>query len=1028
MVIRVQRPRAALCGAVSLLALCAGSAANSQAANVAITAAASTTSAGSDADADIVVTGYGASLRSALNNKRNSDLPIESVVAEDLGKMPDQNVSESLQRLPGIQINRSGGKGTAILIDGLRQNLVTLNGDSFLTGKEFYVSGEGSGGGSGANSQYGSLEGVPSGEIAGINVYKNPNASINSGGLGGTVDLLTRDPLAQPMGLSAGGNIEVTSTSQNNNWTPVGALAGSYKFNDRVAITASVSYDRTKTHTEEFQQANRNAWIVTDAATGPYVGALTPEGLSHLGKFYIEPQLAYFTDRYADTKTLGATFGLGFKVTDSIASTFNWFHSHTDETTIDYSNKVWFNGQATAPGHLSPGINPTLPYSIDSNGVVEDATFNANGAETATLYQAGTTNANNYQFVTKFDNGSAWSGTFTAIYAKADSDLQAAQADVEHGLYNSFYTGKPAAPTAPGCNNGAETCTNLTGNHGYQFAYTNGGTSGLPTVSYLAPQTDVLTNPAYVTFKSNWAWANETSQENWAVKGDIAYVPAFLSSSNNKLTAGFRIANTDIDQTFGRYLINGLNADGTAIGNCCQAPTGGTYLYYQDPGYAGIPYSTAMSNPELVKTVTNFGSGQIVVKDPSAGGMTDPSTYLNTVWNAGGNPKIANNSEKLFVDTLSSFHVSQRTYSGYLMADLNDTSGRFHVNFGVRVVNTHLTIDNGQTAADPSFYGTASWNGVNSNNVPLTTERDYTNILPSFNFVLDASETQKIRLNAAQVVAPQDLFALALGNSYNYTRVTGSRVNVNTGLKDGFAFNGGSSGNAELDPYQATQFSAAYENYFAPGSLISGSAFYKEVANFVETQNLSVLVNDDFGGTVSNITKPVNAGSGKIYGFTIAGQYAFNDSLGPWLNGFGIAANYTYVNSSSTQKTSFSDSSQIPGVAKNSYNVTAYYEHRGFAIRASYAWRGDSVNDSAVGSTFTFPDASGVQRTYQVYQAAYGQLDGQISYDFTKRLGILASVQNLTNSAQHTYLQYPNLPFTYDKSGQRFWVGVKFAY
>jgi len=84
------------------------------------------------------------------------------VAPEDIGKMPDNNVAESLQRLPGVQIDRSGanGQGTSVLIDGLRQNLVTLNGDVFLTGKEFYVSGEASGGGAGANSQYGSLQSI----------------------------------------------------------------------------------------------------------------------------------------------------------------------------------------------------------------------------------------------------------------------------------------------------------------------------------------------------------------------------------------------------------------------------------------------------------------------------------------------------------------------------------------------------------------------------------------------------------------------------------------------------------------------------------------------------------------------------------------------------------------------------------------------------------------------------------------------------------------------------------------------------
>jgi outer membrane cobalamin receptor len=122
---------------------------------------------------EVVVTGIRASLESALKKKRNSDQVIESVAPEDIGKMPDQNVSEALQRLPGISINRSGGKGTQVLIDGLANNLITLNGDVLLTGREIYASGEGSGGG--GNIQYASLEGIPSEEIGSINDIQTPH-------------------------------------------------------------------------------------------------------------------------------------------------------------------------------------------------------------------------------------------------------------------------------------------------------------------------------------------------------------------------------------------------------------------------------------------------------------------------------------------------------------------------------------------------------------------------------------------------------------------------------------------------------------------------------------------------------------------------------------------------------------------------------------------------------------------------------------------------------------------------------------
>jgi iron complex outermembrane receptor protein len=979
---------------------------------------------------EVVVTGFRAALQSALDSKRKSELPIESVAAEDLGKMPDQNVAESLQRLPGVQIDRSQGQGTAVLIDGLRQNLTTLNGDIFLTGKEFYVSGEASGGGAGGNAQYASLEGIPSEEIGGIDVIKNPSAAITEGGLGGTINLKTRDPLAQPQGLTIGGNFRESYGQGSGQWTPVGALVGSFKLNDRLAFQGSVSYDDEKTHTKEFEAANRSQWLTSSSATPPYVGPLTPAGLTMLpgGQLYTEPQLAYFSDIDDRRKILGATFGVTAQITDSIRSSLRWFHSREQDTTLTYSDKAWFNGAGATPATppkpqtLIPGIDPTLPYSIDGNGVVQNATFNANGAETATLYQQNVARANNYQFVTSFDDGGPLRGDLGLSYAKANSDLQASQADVEHGLY--LTSAKVAtSPTAPGCNNGASTCAGA-GNHGYQFTYANGGTSGLPSVSYLAPYADVLSNPSYTTFKSNWAWANQTQQRQFAVKTNVQFDPAFIKDVPSTLSAGVRYAGRDIDQTFGRYLINSTLPDGSVAGNV-NDPNGGPYVYYQDPGYGtpNIPYSTATSNPGLAKLVGNFAVGNILVKDPVTGGMTHPGSYLQTVWAGAGVPNM---TERLFVDGLSSFSVRERTTAAYIMGDIGGPENHFHMNFGVRVVDTNLTIDNGQSAQVPTYYGTAVWNGVDSNVIPNQVKRNYTDVLPSFNFVLDVTETQKVRFGAARVVAPQDLFLLGLGNSYNFTRETNNRTNIRTGKLDGFAFDGGSSGNAQLDPYRASQFSVSYENYFAQNGLVSVAGFYKQVDNFVIISNVATTVQDDFGGTTRTVKEPLNAGKGRIYGFELGGQYAFGSDLLPWLNGAGVAANYTRSMSQSDQVTSFSTRASIPGVSKDSVTGTLYYERFGFSARASYSWQGKAVSDSLYGSTFQFNDQNNVSKVYQIFAAPYGQLDAQVGYDFDTHFGVLASAQNLTNAAQHTYLQWPNQPFTYDQWGRRFFVGFKF--
>jgi iron complex outermembrane recepter protein len=995
---------------------------------------------------EIVITGYRESLQSALNRKRESIQPIESVVAEDIGKMPDQNVSESLQRLPGVSINRSGGKGTQVLIDGLGNNLITLNGEVLLTGREIYVAGESSGGGGGSGLQYASLEGIPSEEIGGIDVIKNPTAQNREGGLGGTIDLKTRSPLSQEMGLNLGGNLRGTkATSAEGRVTPVGTLVGGFKFSDDFAITGSVSYDDQKTHDKQFQDQNRNQWLVTNTATvGSYVGspAASTNGVLPGGRTYIDPQLAYFSDILDQITTKGATLGVEWNWNENITSSFNWFFVDEKEVSTTYSNKAWFSGgsgetnqpaagptvdtsqtpNVVVPGHPAlpasfPGIDPSHPYSVDPNGVIQSATMMANGAETATLYESNHTKANNFQFTTKFLGDGPITGDMGLAYAKATGDYEAAQADVEHGFYGAFGSANPSIqPTAPGCNNGANNCTN--GNHGYAWTWNNGGTTGLPSAGYSNNYgyTNLLSNPAYTLFKSNWAWANTNDEKQYSFKFDLRAKVGIID-----LTGGARYQDREVDYVHGRYLENGISpygiggvGAGTAAGNCCIGAGSGTWLYYQDPGYAKIPYSTPQTNPNLLLTYNNFANGLIAVKNPVTGGMTDPATYLNTLWKQAG---VQNGTEAFFKDALNSYQVKEKTTAIFIMGDAGDSAGLYHANFGVRAVKTQLTVDGAETNPNGSTYvGTASWNGVNANDVPFEKGRSYTDVLPSFNFILNATDTQKLRFGGARVMAPQNLQQLGSGLQYGFTRAApGACIG---GAAVCFKFNGGNGGNANLDPFRASQFNLSWEDYFAPNGLISVGYFYKAVDNFVTTANLPTFVLDGTGGTTANVATPINGGTGKIQGVEISGQYAFDFGL-------GFAANYTRSNSESTQTSSFAANLPIPGVSKNAVNATTYFERAGFSARLAYAWRDVAVNSGGVGSSFAFQDINGLQKIYTVYQAAYGQVDGQLEYDFGTHFGIVASVVNLTNAKQHTYLQFPNEPFTYDDTGRRVFFGVK---
>ena len=117
-----------------------------------------TPAAGDDAGGDIVVTGVRASLQSAQNIKRNSSQIVDSIVAEDIGKLPDRNIAEALQRISGIQIQRNFGEGSSVAIRGLTQVRTELNGRDIFTA-------------SGSSNAL-SLEDVPSELLAGIDVYK----------------------------------------------------------------------------------------------------------------------------------------------------------------------------------------------------------------------------------------------------------------------------------------------------------------------------------------------------------------------------------------------------------------------------------------------------------------------------------------------------------------------------------------------------------------------------------------------------------------------------------------------------------------------------------------------------------------------------------------------------------------------------------------------------------------------------------------------------------------------------------------
>jgi len=284
--------------------------------------------------------------------------------------------------------------------------------------------------------------------------------------------------------------------------------------------------------------------------------------------------------------------------------------------------------------------------------------------------------------------------------------------------------------------------------------------------------------------------------------------------------------------------------------------------------------------------------------------------------------------------------------------------------------------------------------------------RSYTDFLPSANAVFDVSENSKVRFSAARVVARQPLVSLGQGFSTDFTRDPAD---------DLFKFTNGARGNAELDPFRAYQFDLGFEHYFGSQGLLSAGLFWKEVDSFIVNETVAVFVNDQAGGRLGPVSQPANGSGGRVKGFELAAQYAFDFGL-------GFTANYTFSDTETDFSTDFTDNLPLPGVSKHSANGQVYFERYGFAARASYSWRSKQYLGN-----FGFADGS-VTRTLGIYQKSFGQLDGQISYQLTDNFEVFAEAINITKADTSVYLQFPELPFRFESGSRRIYGGVKFNF
>lgn len=337
-----------------------------------------------DDDAAIVVTGFRASLQSAINKKKRSDQIVESISAEDIGKLPDASIGEAIARLPGLTSQRLSGRADVISIRGFGPDYST----TLLNGREQTSTGDN------RAVQY---DQYPSEIINQVNVYKTPMASIIGQGIAGTVDLRTIRPLEYGR--------QVISVGARAVYPDIGSLNPDVKkygyrvhgvyvdqfADDTIGVSLAASWADEPYQIKEF-----NAWGYAD---GP------PNGLRVIGG--LKP---YSTS--TELKRLGLAGTVEFKASDHWTSTVDGFYSNFKDDQIKRGIEVplWWGGGGEV---LQPGFT-------SEDGVITSGTFNNTNVVVRNVLQPRHSKLYSFGWNNSYDGQNGWRGYLDISYSKTD--------------------------------------------------------------------------------------------------------------------------------------------------------------------------------------------------------------------------------------------------------------------------------------------------------------------------------------------------------------------------------------------------------------------------------------------------------------------------------------------------------------------------------------------------------------------------------------------------------------------------------
>ena len=937
----------------------------------------------------VVVTGFRASLESALNKKREDNGIVDVIKAEDMAKFPDTNIAEALQRVPGVVIDRDAGEGRNITVRGLGADFTRVR----INGIEALATTGGTDSSGGNNRSRGFDFNVFGSELFNsITVRKSSQADVDEGSLGATVDLQVAHPFDYK-GFQASISLKERYNDMAKTTNPGFAFLVTDTFMDgKLGALLTGAYSKRKLFEEGFSTVrwdngpSSGGWCApigvtpanpsTSTATtcGPAAQGVarlpnTPDNIaaynaaSSAANF--DPRLPRYGRLTHDQDRTGFSGSLQFRPVVGTLITGEMLYSKLNATRHeDFLEAISFSRTLSQGGKPQTSVIST---GYDANGSLLYGTYNGVDIRAESRYDELSTTFT--QPTLSIEQSIGDSLKFNAKIGRADSKFR-----------NPFQT---------------TTTLDAINVNGYSIDFR--GNNRLPSITYPFDVTQpggaltLVGVPQVTTGTQPTTIPNTTSSE-------IRIRPQGTNNRNDLLHADLAweivpekfTLKGGVDYkkySFDTYEFRRVNQNDTIF-----APPAGTSIAsltttisgigngYSIPG--GTPTSWVIPNLNAIAQAYNIYCN--CIQSGPAGGPGDFTLSSITNGNARGNNKA----------------VAETDRGTFLMADFATDVAGFPIrgNFGGRYVQTRQVASGYQATGGGTL---------------VTVENTYNDFLPAANMVINVTRDFLIRLAAAKAMARPQLGNLSPGGSISTTGVLSI-----------------SSGNPYLKPFRAKTFDASFEWYFDKNALIGVGLFNKNIGTYIQTLvtnvpynqtglPLSLLPANFTGSEVFQVTTPVNTNGGKLNGVEINYQQPFTFlPAGVWRN-FGTLLNYTYVKStinyliSPTSAATITD--DLLNLSPRSWNATLYYDDGRFSARVSTAHR-SSFLTRVPGQNNN--DVEGKNSSANV--------DAQISYRINDNLEITLEGVNLTNQVNDQFIsRLRNSNVVYNFTGREFLASIR---